>query len=111
MLFKKYQAIMAKSEKYRNRWALGLSVTLSLLIFVSFGFYKGLLSFDSSYVMPKKQVANVISVDLVASPMQNTKETLLVGFKEINKQYQKIKNSLAEVLVPFVDGIGIYSGK
>ena len=102
---------MAKSEEHRNKWALGLAVTFSVFIFVSFAFYKGYLSFGNNNIMPKNQTANVVSADLAPSPIQNTKETLKAAFGEINKQYQDFKNSISAVLVPFVTGIEVYERK
>lgn len=102
---------MEKSEEHRNRWALGLAITLSALIFVSFAFYKGFLSFGNYYVAPKTQVANVVSAESVPSPMQNTKETFTAAFHEINKQYQEFTNSVYSVLGPFFTGIEVYERK
>lgn len=102
---------MAGSEAHRNRWALGLSVTLSVFIFMSFAFYKGFLSFGGGYTAPKQQVANVISADSAPSPVQNTKETFKAAFGEINKQFGEFKDSLSAVLVPFVTGIEVYERK
>ena len=102
---------MAKSESHRNKWAVGLSVVLSVFIFMSFAFYKGFLSFGNGYVAPQKQVASVISADLALSPIQNTKETFEVAFEEIGKKYKEFTNSLSAVLVPFVTGIEVYERK
>ncbi len=102
---------MAKPEEYRNKWALSLAVTLSVFIFVSFAFYKGYLSFGNSNAMSKNQMANVVSAQLVPSPIESTKETFSTAFSEINKQYQEFKNSVSNVLVPFITGIEVYERK
>jgi hypothetical protein len=106
---------MAKSEEHRDRWALGLSVTLTIFIFVSFAFYKGYLSFgDKNIVVQQKyqnQMTNVLSAKLAPSPIQNTKETLKSTFDEIGKQYQEFKDSISSVLVPFVTSIEFYGKK
>lgn len=103
---------MAKSEESRNRWALGLAVTLSIFIFVSFAFYKGYLSVgNNNFVAEKKsstQVATVVSAKSVPSPIQNTKETFKAAFVQISKQYQEFTSSISDVLVPFVTGIDVY---
>ena len=111
MLIKKYRSIMQREEAHRNRWAFGLAVSLSLIIFVSFAFYKGYLSFGNGYVVPKNQVANVVSADLVPSPIQNTKQTFEAAFGEINKQYKEFTDSVSSVLVPFFTGIEVYERK
>lgn len=106
---------MGKPEAERKRWALGLTVVFSALIFFSFTFYKGYLSFGNENNLvgqnSKNQVANVISADLAPSPIQNTKETFTAAFKEIDKQFQEFKGSIESVLVPFVTGIEVYERK
>lgn len=115
MLLEKYNSIMSKSEDHRNRWALGLSVTFSILIFTSFAFYKGYLNFGNNDIMaqekPRSQVATVISADLVPSPIENTKKTLEAAFGEISKQYKNFSDSISAVFVPFVTGIEVYDRK
>lgn len=106
---------MEKPEEYRNRWALGLAVTLSVFIFVSFAFYKGFLSFGNGNaiagVKSQNQVANVVSAEALPSPIENTKETFSAAFDEIGNQYQQFKDSISAVLVPFFTGIEVYERK
>lgn len=111
MLVKKYNSILEQSEDHRKRWALGLSLALTALIFVSFGFYKGFISFDSKSPKSFDQVANVISAEKAPSPIQNSKNAFKDAFKEINEQYQNFKKSVSGVLVPFVTGIEVYERK
>ncbi|MFA6270205.1 MAG: hypothetical protein WC657_03295 [Candidatus Paceibacterota bacterium] len=99
---------MEKSEKHRNGWALGLSVGCSIFIFTSFAFYRGFLNFGEIYVAPPKQVASVVSADLVPSPIQNTKKTFEAAFGEIGKKYQELTDSVATVFVPFISSIEVY---
>jgi len=111
MILKKYNSIMEKSEEHRNKWALGLSVALFIFIFVSFAFYRGFINFGNNNSMSKNQAANIISADSVSSPLQNSKETFMAAFSEVNKQYQEFKNSMSAVLVPFITGIEVYERK
>jgi hypothetical protein len=111
MLIKKYNSIMAKPEEHRNKWALGLSVSLTVFIFVSFAFYKGYLSFGNANVAPKSQTASAVSAKSVPSPIQSTKETFGAAFGEISKQYKEFTDSVSAVLVPFVTGIEVYQRK
>ena len=100
---------MSKPEEYRNRWALGLSVTLSVFIFVSFAFYKGYLSFGSEKLaVGQKYSEQVASVVIAPSPVENTRKTFETAFEEINKKYQEFKDSLSAVFVPFITGIEVY---
>lgn len=106
---------MQREEAHRNKWALGLSVTLSVLIFFSFAFYKGYLNFGGNDAVAKQknsnQVANVISAESMPSPIENTKGTFKAAFTEIGKQYAEFKNSVSSVLVPFFTGIEVYERK
>ncbi len=99
---------MQKSEKERNGWALGLSISLSLLILVSFGFYKGFLSFGAPGAKPASQTANVISAEEAPSPIENSKKIFSGALSEINAQYRELKETVSDVLVPFVTGIEVY---
>ena len=111
MIREKYNSIMEKSEEHRNKWALGLSVSLSVIIFMSFAFYKGFLSFGGGLMAPKSQVANTISAKSVPSPVQNTEQTFKAAFDEISKQYQNFTDSVSSVLGPFFTGIEVYQRK
>jgi hypothetical protein len=115
MLIKKYNSIMEREEAYRSKWALGLSVSLTLVIFFSFAFYKGYLSFGSSDLLVSKkstnQMANVVSADLVPSPIENTKQVFDAAFDEIGKQYKEFTDSLSSVFVPFISSIEVYERK
>jgi hypothetical protein len=113
MLIKKYNSIMEKSEEHRNKWALSLSITLSVLIFVSFAFYKGYISFGNYSAFAKKQPAREVAAvaEAMPSPIENTKETFKAAFGEIKKQYQEFTNSVSAVLVPFITGIDVYQRK
>lgn len=116
MLVKKYNQIMQQPEEYRNRWAIGLTITLSLFIFVSFGFYKGFISFGGNEsnianTVELQRASNTASVGSVPSPLENSKKTLGVAFEELNKQYTSFKNSVSAVFVPFFTGIEVYERK
>lgn len=106
---------MQRDEAHRNKWALGLSISLTLVIFFSFAFYKGFLSFGNDNaiagVKSQNQVANVVSAKSLPSPIENTKETFSAAFGEIGKQYQEFKDSISTVLVPFFTGIEVYDRK
>ena len=101
---------MERPEEHRNKWALGLTVTLSVIIFFSFAFYRGYVSFGGGGAIiakqkPTSQVASVISAP---SPIESSKTTFKAAFDEISKQYQDFKDSVSNVLVPFIEGIDVY---
>src|SRR3989344_2663368 len=107
MFLKKYNSIMERDEEHRNKWALGLTVALSVFIFTGFAFYNGYLNFNNS----PKQIANVVSADLAPTPLKNSKQTFGAAFEEISKQYGLFKESVSAVLVPFITGIEVYDRK
>jgi hypothetical protein len=103
---------MAGSEEHRNKWALSLAVVFSLFIFVGFAFYRGYININfGNNQRSTKNVASVVSAESAPSPLQNTKTTFKNAFDKIGEQYQQIKNSMANVLVPFVTGIEVYERK
>jgi hypothetical protein len=109
------QNINQKSEHQRNRWALGLTITFSILIFLSFVFYKGYLNFGIKNIMSNQKTGNnvaaVVSAKSVPSPIESTKETFRAAFGEIHDQYQKFQDSVSGVLVPFFTSIEVYERK
>lgn len=105
---------MEREEGYRNRWAVGLSIGLSVFIFTGFAFYKGILRLDRGAVAAEKpasasqKAAVVVSAATAPSPFENSKRNLEAAFGEIGKQYDILKDSLSRVLVPFVTSIEVY---
>jgi hypothetical protein len=99
---------MEREEAHRNKWVLGLTTFLTAVIFVSFAFYKGFLSFGN-FSSSKNQVASVVSAEKAPSPIENTKTTFSAAFSEISKQFNNFKESMSSVLVPFVTGIDVYN--
>ncbi len=101
---------MEKGEEHRARWAFGLATVLSLFILVGFGFYKGYLGIN---ITGGKQVASAVSASTdsvkALSPVQNSKKIIKTSLKEINKQYQALKEAVASVIVPFITGIEVYN--
>lgn len=101
---------MGKPEEHRSKWAFGLTIVFSVLIFTSFLFYKGYVTFGNN-VVSNTQVANVVSAGPIISPIESTKETFKAAFAEIGKQYQQLKDSMSAVFVPFITGIDVYQRK
>lgn len=103
---------MERDESYRGKWAFGLATTLSILILFSFVFYKGYLSFGGEANLASQksssQMANVVSADVVPSPIQNTKQVFGAAFGEIGKKYKEFTDSVSSVFVPFVSSIEVY---
>lgn len=106
---------MERDEAHRQKWALGLSITLSAFILIGFGFYKGFLSIDTTATLTRqassKQTAAVVSSEKVPSPLDSSKKTFEAAFSEINKQYRQFVETVSAVFVPFVTGIDVYERK
>lgn len=106
---------MEREEEHRNRWAIGLSVTLSIFILLSFAFYKGYLSLGASSTVAEKryseQLANVVSAEAAPSPIESSKETFISILGDMNQKYREFKETISAVLVPFVTGIEVYERK
>jgi hypothetical protein len=104
--------ISKRPEQYKNKIALGLSILCSLVIFLGFAFYKGYLTLAVPAKVPAKtQAANVVSIEKVPSPFQNSKEALGEAFDEISKRYREAQESISDVLVPFITSIEVYERK
>lgn len=113
MIIGKYKEIVQKSDKEKNVWALGLSVTLTLFIFFGWVFYNGYIDLgkNSTVVVGSdltEDMASVLPANDAPSPLQSSKETFGAAFSEIGKKYNEFKDSMSAVLVPFVTGIEIY---
>lgn len=114
MIIKKYHSIMQTDEASRNRWASGLSIFFSVLVLISFVFYKGFLSFggDQNLASEKNtQAASAIQAKDAPSPLESSKDTIGGLFETIISEYSDFKDSIGAVLVPFVTGIDVYERK
>jgi hypothetical protein len=105
MLIKKYNSIMERDESHRNKWAVGLSITISAFIFLGWAFYKDFihLEFVGNGTLVGKtavsQEARAVSAVSPLSPIDNSKETFKAAFMEIEKRYATLKESITDVLV------------
>lgn len=113
MLLKKYKSIMEQPEESRNRWAFGFATTFTVAIFFGWMFYSGYLSFGDKGTIAKEKNTNQVAAAAVSaqSPLENSKGVFKAAFKEIDDKYHEIKDSIANVLVPFVTGIEVYERK
>lgn len=102
---------MEKPEESRGRWALGLTVAFTVVIFFSFALHEGFVSFGNKGKIAEQkketQVANVAS-SKAPSPIESSKETFKAAFKEIGDQYTELKETILNVFVPFISGIEVY---
>ena len=108
MLRKKYNSIMEQPEEHRNKWALGLAVSLTVLVFISFGIYRGFISFGGTGTVAQESEKQIAATVVASSPFENSKGVFEGTWAEIEKQYRAFTDSMADVLVPFIEGIEIY---
>ncbi len=106
---------MEREESHREKWALGLSVTMSVFILVGFAFYRGFITINHNEPIVKRQIAEqsatVAAASEASSPISNTKEAFKAAFQEIHKKYNEAVSSVSAVIVPFVTGIDVYERK
>lgn len=109
MIIKKYRSIMEKPEAHREKWALGLTVFLTAIIFFSWTLYKGYFDLgDSSTVAKEEPKIQTAAAAMAPGPIENSKNTIRNAFDDFRKQYNDFKESVSSVIVPFITGIEVY---
>jgi len=104
--------IRQKPESYKRGVALGLSVMLTLVIALGWAGQKGMIGGGTVAEGGKGEKASLTaSVGTALTPIESSKHSFASGFEEIKKTYQSFKDSLSDVLVPFVTGIEVYEKK
>jgi hypothetical protein len=112
MITKKYRSIMEKSEEHREKWALGLTVFFTAVIFFSWTLYKGYIDLGGSgTVVVKEEPKALVATAAAPGPIENSKSTLRNAFDEFAKQYSDFKESVSSVIVPFITGIEVYESR
>lgn len=118
MINKKYESILKEPYEVRNRWAFSLTFIFSLIIFVSFAFYKGYigLPFDQKEVKENSVVVDIQRTNTAnlidaPSPLQNTKNIVGGAYGEISTKLNEVKDTIYSVFVPFFTGIDVYEKK
>lgn len=99
---------MERPEAHRNKWALGLATTFSLVIFVAFGFYKGYLSIQNTNQVEK---VAIVPAEKAPSPIENSKTVFGEIFTDFKSKYTDLKESMAAVFVPFITSIEVYDNQ
>lgn len=99
---------MERPEAYRNKWAVGLATTLSLIIFLAFGFYKGYLNVQNSNQIEK---VAIVPAEKAPSPIENSKTVFGGILKDFKSKYTDLKESMASVFVPFITSIEVYDNQ
>ena len=103
---------MQEPEEHRRRWALGLSIALSAIIFLGWVVQKDMIVFGGGgKVAETGESSQLAAVSSIPSPIENSKQTFGAAFKEISKQFDAFKASVSAVFVPFITGIEVYDRK
>ncbi len=106
--------IRQKSEAEKRGIALGLSITITLLVAVGWAGERGLLGGGRGSVAESQNIdksSQTAAVVKSVSPVESSKRTLFQGLEGIQKSYQDFKESVSSVLVPFITGIEVYERK
>lgn len=100
-----------KPESYRHKVAFFTATTISLAIFFSWAGFKGYIGLPNgeiAYVEPQNNTAAVISTP---TPFDNSKNAFSAAMSQFSGQFSALKESLANVFVPFISGIEVYESE
>ncbi|MEK7642667.1 MAG: hypothetical protein AAB392_02625 [Patescibacteria group bacterium] len=108
------QNIREKPEHHKRSVAFGLSLVLTFVVALGWLGQKSLFDGSPSVAKnakteAKKQTASAI--DSAPSPLESSKKSVSSGLNEVKEAYENLKESLADVLVPFITGIEVYERK
>jgi hypothetical protein len=123
------EKLKQKPESYRHKVAFFTATVLSLAIFFSWAGAKGYIGMPDG--MPESEITyansnngtvsntsvqntlaarEAVSVS-ASSPLDNSKNALSAAFSQFSEQFAAMKESLANVFVPFIGGIEVYESK
>ena len=99
-----------KPEEYRKKLALGLSSGFLFTMLSVWVYSNGFLGFSEPLIVKNVEDPKVLidKKDGATSPIANTANTFGSLWGEIGDQYNSFKESLSNVLVPFITGIEVY---
>lgn len=118
-MFQIIENLRRKPESYRHKIALFTSTTFSLIVFVAWASFNGFIGMPKSSVAeenPSQNTATVSEASLnlseeALSPLGNSKSALKAALDQFSAQFGVLKESLSNVLVPFMSGIEVYESK
>ena len=111
---KTIENLRMKPESYRHKLAFFTATTISLIIFVGWAGSKSYIGLPNREVAykPEQNVAAAASAKIeTLSPFDNSINALKAAFSQFGDQYASLRESLSNVLVPFISGIEVYESK
>ena len=111
---KTIEKLRRKPDSYKHKFAFFTATFISLIIFAGWAGSKGYIGLPSGEVAytPEQNVAAASSAKLeVPSPFDNSMNAIKAAFGQFGEQYNSLKESLSNVLVPFISGIEVYESK
>ncbi|HEY4515717.1 MAG TPA: hypothetical protein VJH67_00840 [Candidatus Paceibacterota bacterium] len=96
-----------KSESYRHKVAFFTASALTLAVLVGWAGYRGFINMPSGTVAYEE----TLEIEVVPSPIQNSRNAFGAAFEKFIEQFDSFKESIANVLVPFMSGIEVYESK
>lgn len=106
------ETMRQKPEHHKRAISFGLSLVITLVIALGWAGQRGILGgegegmAEAPKIVPTKQTASV-----ALAPVESSKRSLTSGLESAKQAYLNFKESLANVLVPFVTGIEVYERK
>ncbi|MEK7117178.1 MAG: hypothetical protein AAB861_00190 [Patescibacteria group bacterium] len=113
-MLKTIHKLREQPESYRHKVAFFTTTVISLAIFVSWAGFKGYIGFPEGQVAytPEQNVAALTASQIEpASPFDNSMNAFKAAFSKFGEEYNSLKESLSNVLVPFISGIEVYESK
>ncbi len=90
--------------------SFGLSLAIVLVLAFTWAEQRSIFG-NSGDVAEVKTVTQTASALRPLPPIENSKRSLVSGMEEIKKSYQSFKESIYNVLVPFIANIEVYDKK
>ncbi|MEK7062638.1 MAG: hypothetical protein AAB946_01235 [Patescibacteria group bacterium] len=113
-MLKTIHKLREQPESYRHKVAFFTTTVISLAIFVSWAGFKGYIGLPNGQVAyePEQNMAAILTSKTEApSPFDNSINAFKAAFSQFGEEYNAIKESLSNVLVPFISGIEVYESK
>lgn len=114
-MFRTIENLRLKPESYRHKVAFFAATVLSFLIFVGWAGFKGYIALPNGTVAYEPQAQNIAAVagakTEAPSPFDNSVSALKAAWSQFGDEYASLKESLSNVLVPFISGIEVYESK
>lgn len=113
-MLKTIYKLRERPESYRHKVAFFTATAISLIIFAGWAGSKGYIGLPNGQVAyePEQNVAALAASQTEpASPFDNSMNAFKAAFSQFGEEFESLKESLSNVLVPFISGIEVYESK